>query len=59
MKIYIFPNDGSQSQANYFEITDYIVDNEQQQKRCDDAFAITTFNAFIPETLFSFKMKKL
>lgn len=52
MKIYIFPNDGSQSQANYFDITDYIVDNEQQQKRCDDAFAITTFNAFIPETLF-------
>ena len=52
MKIYIFPNDGSQNPANYYDITDYIVDNEQQQKRCDDAFAITTLNAFIPETLF-------
>lgn len=52
MKFYIYPNDGSSFPSNVYDITDYIVDNEESQKRCDDAFAITTFNTFIPENLF-------
>ena len=52
MKIWIYPKDGS-SPSNYYEITPYITNEVDEQKRSDDAFAITTFKAFIPEDAFS------
>ena len=59
MKIWIYPRDGSQRVSiensqpnNYYEITPYITNEVDQQKRCDDAFAITTFKAIIPSSLF-------
>lgn len=51
MKIYIYPYDNSIPQ-NCYDITPYI-QNVDTQKRSDDAFAITTFKAIIPNDLFS------
>lgn len=53
MKIYIYPNDGSTNPSNKIEITNYVVDGVNEQKRNDDAFAITTFKAMLPESLFT------
>ena len=60
MKIWIYPRDGSQRVSiensqpnNYYEITPYITNEVDQQKRCDDAFAITTFKAILPSSLFN------
>lgn len=53
MKIWIYPQDGVvyPTAANYYELTPYISDVDEQ-KRSDDAFAITTFKVIIPSTLF-------
>lgn len=60
MKIWIYPRDGSQRVSienpqpnNYYEITPYITNEVDQQKRCDDAFAVTTFKAILPSSLFN------
>ena len=39
--------------SNKIEITNYVVDGVNEQKRNDDAFAITTFKAMLPESLFT------
>ena len=51
MKIYIYPFDNSTPQ-NCYDITPYI-QNVDAQKRSDDAFAITTFKAVMPNNLFN------
>ena len=53
MKIFIYPKDGTTNPSTCIDITPYITVNQNQQKRCDDAFAITTFKMIIPATLFS------
>lgn len=50
MKIWIYPRDGS-SPSNYYEITSYITNEVNEQKRSDDAFALTTFKAMIPSSV--------
>jgi len=51
MKIWIYPNDGS-NPSNAYDITPYL-QNYDAQTRSDDAFALTTFKIMIPEDLFS------
>ncbi len=53
MKIFIYPKDGTTNPSTCIDITPYITVNQNQQKRCDDAFAITTFKMIIPATLFT------
>ena len=53
MIIKVYPRTNALLQPN-IDLTDYIVNEQQDQKRTDDAFALTTFSVMIPSTLFDY-----
>jgi hypothetical protein len=53
MIIKVFPRTNNVSQTT-IDLTDYIVNESSDQKRTDDAFALTTFSVMIPSNLFEY-----
>lgn len=53
MIIKVFPRTNNVSQAT-IDLTNYIINESSDQKRTDDAFALTTFSVMIPSNLFEY-----
>ena len=53
MTIKVFPRTNNVLQPT-IDLTPYIIGEQQDQKRTDDAFALTTFSVMIPSNLFDY-----
>ena len=53
MTIKVYPRTNALIQPS-IDLTDYIVNEHKDQKRTDDAFALTTFSVMIPSNLFDY-----